>query len=374
MISGLSHSPEANILTPAGWMRGRIVLDGPKIGAIAAKPCLRTEDNDLPLIIPGFIDLHIHGGNGTDYTDGEEGIRAFIRYHTQHGTVALAPTTSTAPISVIEAALADISHIQAKPAPNEATVLGAHLEGPFINPGKLGAQSNQTILPDLDLVARWTKLCRLRVATIAPEMTGGMELISAFSATGCRVQVGHSLATPELLAEAFGCGMVGFTHLFNGMSGAHHRDAGVAAYALAHGQYAELISDLIHVNRTMMLAAIRAIPRLFAITDATASAGLPDGRYASSDDSAVIKTGLMVMTEDGTSLAGSAITMLDAYRNLVSLGLSPGFASELCATRQADYLGLRDLGRLSPGMSASFVMLGQRDLSLQGVWMRGTQT
>ena len=371
MTSHLTHSPEGNILTPAGWMRGRILVDGPVIGSIAAEPCQRPEDNDLPLILPGFVDLHIHGGNGTDYADGEDGIRAFIRYHARHGTVALTPTTSTAPIPVIDAALADIARVQTAPAPDEPSVLGAHLEGPFINPGKLGAQSNRTLLPDLDLAARWMTLCRIRVATVAPEMPGGLELTRALSAAGCRVQVGHSLASPQLLAQAFGCGMVGFTHLFNGMSGAHHRDAGVAAYALAHGQYAELISDMVHVAPTMMLAAIRAIPRLFAITDATASAGLPDGRYVSSDDHPVIKTGLTVMTEDGTSLAGSAITMLDAYRNLVSLGLSPAFASELCATRQADYLGLEDFGRLTPGRSASFIVLEQPKLALREVWLRG---
>ena len=107
MTSHLTHSPEGNILTPAGWMRGRILVDGPVIGSIAAEPCQRPEDNDLPLILPGFVDLHIHGGNGTDYADGEDGIRAFIRYHARHGTVALTPTTSTAPIPVIDAALAE---------------------------------------------------------------------------------------------------------------------------------------------------------------------------------------------------------------------------------------------------------------------------
>ncbi|WP_333815892.1 N-acetylglucosamine-6-phosphate deacetylase [Tabrizicola sp.] len=373
MTSHPTQPPRGNILTPSGWMLGTIAFDGPRIAALDAAPCLRPEENGLPLILPGFIDLHIHGGNGSDYADGEDGIRAFMRYHAQQGTVALTPTTSTAPIPVIETALADIARVQSGPAKDEPVVLGAHLEGPFINPGKLGAQSDCTLLPDLDLAARWMKICGLRIATVAPEMPGGMELTSALAAMGCRVQVGHSLASPELLARAFGSGMVGFTHLFNGMSGAHHRDAGVGAFALAHGDYAELISDMIHVDRTMMLAAIRAIPRLFAITDATAAAGLPDGRYASSDDQAVIKTGLTVMTEDGRSLAGSAITMLDAYRNLVSLGLSPARASELCSTRQADYLGLEDLGRLTPGRSASLVVLNQRDLSIQEVWMRGVK-
>ena len=284
--------------------------------------------------------------------------------------VALAPTTSTAPVEVIESSLADIDRVRKKPRADRPTTLGAHLEGPFINAGKLGAQRNLTLRGDPELALRWADICPLRVATVAPEIEGGIAVIEALSARGCRVQVGHSLATDQETAEGFARGLSGFTHLFNGMTGTHHRDTGVAAYALGYGRYAELICDLNRVAPAMVMAAYRAIPRLYAITDATGAAGLPDGHYDFSGDHPIVKKGVAIMLADGSSLAGSAITMIDAFRNLVSLGLSLAEASELCSTRQAEYLGLTDFGALTPGRSASFLVLS-RKLELQGVWLRG---
>ncbi len=286
--------------------------------------------------------------------------------------MALAPTTSTAPVEAIDRALGDIERVRRAPAPDEPSVLGAHLEGPFINPGKLGAQRNLTLAGDVDLALRWAKLCRIVVATVAPEISGGAEVIEALASRGCRVQVGHSLATAEETAVGFARGLSGFTHLFNGMSGLDHRKPGVAAYALAQGRYAELICDLNHVHPAIVLAAYRAIPRLYAITDATMAAGCPDGEYRTGGDRTVVKTGTVIMLADGSSLAGSAITMLDAFRNLVSLGLSVAEASDLCSTRQAEYMGLGDFGSLAPGRLASFVVLDSK-LALAAVWLRGRQ-
>jgi N-acetylglucosamine-6-phosphate deacetylase len=147
-----------------------------------------------------------------------------------------------------------------------------------------------------------------------------------------------------------------------------HRSPGVAAYAFAKGRFAEIVCDLLHVDATVLLAAYRAIPRLYAITDATA-AGMPDGpiewcgRFA-------IKKGKRVTLENGTTLAGSAITMLDAFRNLISLGLSFEQAAEMTSSRQAEYLGLQDVGRIEAGARACLVKLDE-DLRLQGVWVDG---
>jgi N-acetylglucosamine-6-phosphate deacetylase len=363
-------SPEGYILTPSGWAFGRLVIEADRIFQIDAEPVRLTDRPNTPYILPGFIDLHVHGAEGVDYSSGEENVRKFIRYHARCGTVALTPTTSTSPIGVIESSLADIERIRKAPRADEPAVLGAHLEGPFINAGKLGAQRNLTLKGEPELAMRWMDICPLRVATVAPEIEGGISVVEAFSSRGCRVQIGHSLATAEETAHGFARGLSGFTHLFNGMTGAHHRDAGVAAYALGFGRYAELICDLNHVSPTMVMAAYRAIPRLYAITDATTAAGLPDGAYNFRGDHPIIKNGLTIMLADGSSLAGSAITMLDAFRNLVSLGLSIAEASDLCATRQAEYLGLSDYGMLVPGRSASFVVLGT-DLELHEVWLRG---
>ena len=182
------------------------------------------------------------------------------------------------------------------------------------------------------------------------------------------MQIGHSIATPAIVEEAFQCGLTGFTHLFNAMSQMEHRNPGVAAYALAKARFAEIISDLIHVDGTVLLAAYRAIPRLYAITDASA-AGAPDGTFEWGGRR-VIKKGQRITLENGTTLAGSAITMLDAFRNLVSLGFSLEQASEMTSARAAEYLGLRDVGRIEPGARACLVKLDQ-DLKLQGVWVDG---
>lgn len=363
-------SPTGYILTPSGWVLGHIAIEAGRIARIEGKPVYSPHHSDVPLILPGFIDLHVHGGEGVDFSGGEDAIRQFIRFHARSGTVALAPTTSTSPVNVIETALCNIERVRHAPRDDEPTVLGAHLEGPFINPGKLGAQRDITLKGDVALALKWATMCRLVVATVAPEIPGGMAVIEALTAQGCRVQVGHSLATFEETGEGFARGLAGFTHLFNGMSGTDHRKPGVAAYALAMGQYAELICDLNHVHPALVLAAYRAIPRLFAITDATFAAGCPDGTYDVGDEHKVVKKGLSIMLADGSSLAGSAITMLDAFRNLVSIGLTLAQASDMCSTRQAEYLALDDLGRLLPGRAASFVVLTQK-LQLQETWLRG---
>jgi len=248
-------------------------------------------------------------------------------------------------------------------------VLGAHLEGPFINPLKPGAMDASLFLAgDAALARGWAEKFKIVIATVAPEVPGGLDVTEALAQRGCRVQIGHSIATPLMAEEAFHCGCSGFTHLFNAMSQLEHRSPGVAAYALAKGRFAEIISDLVHVDSTVLLAAYRAIPRLYAITDATA-AGMPDGTFEWGGRR-VIKKGQRITLENGTTLAGSGITMLDAFRNLISLGLSLEQAAEMTSARQAEYLGLQDVGRIEPGARACLVKLNE-DLRLQGVWVDG---
>ena len=248
-------------------------------------------------------------------------------------------------------------------------MLGAHLEGPFLNPLKPGAMEVSLILEgDAGLAKSWAEKFKIVIATVAPEIPGGHDVIRALAERGCRVQIGHSIATPLMAEEAFHCGCSGFTHLFNAMSQMEHRSPGVAAYALAKGRFAEIIGDLVHVDATVLLAAYRAIPRLYAVTDASA-AGMPDGTFAWGGHR-VIKKGQRITLENGTTLAGSAITMLDAFRNLISLGLSLEQAAAMTSGRQAEYLGLQDFGRIEPGARACLVKLDE-DLRLQGVWVDG---
>jgi N-acetylglucosamine-6-phosphate deacetylase len=362
-------SLEGSILTPNGWVTGKVELAGSAISAIKGRTTAAGAKPRGPFVLPGFIDLHVHAGGGGDWQGGEEGVRTFVRYHTSCGTTVIAPTTAIGPVPVIEKSLSAIASIAAVRLPGEAVVLGAHLEGPFINPLKPGAMEASLILEgDAALARSWAEKFKIVIATVAPEVPGGHDVIKALAERGGRVQIGHSVATPLMAEEAFHCGCSGFTHLFNAMSQMEHRSPGVAAYALAKGRFAEIISDLVHVDATVLLAAYRAIPRLYAITDATA-AGMPDGTFEWGGRR-LIKKGRRVTLENGTTLAGSAITMLDAFRNLISLGLSLEQAAEMTSARQAEYLGLQDVGWIGPGARACLIKLDE-DLRLQGVWVDG---
>ena len=367
MTAHSSSSPEGSILTPNGWIIGKVEFAGPAISSIEGRMLAPGAEPKSPFVLPGFIDLHVHGGGGSDWQDGEEGIRTFVRYHASCGTTAIAPTTAVGSVPVIEKSLSNITSIAETRRLGEAVVLGAHLEGPFINPLKPGAMDTSLILEgDTALAKGWAEKFKIVIATVAPEIPGGLDVIRALAAKGCRVQVGHSIATALMTEEAFRCGCSGFTHLFNAMSQMEHRSPGVAAYALAKARFAEIVSDLVHVDATVFLAAYRAIPRLYAITDATA-AGIPDGPFKWGNRY-IVKKDKRVTLKDGKTLAGSAITMLDAFRNLVSLGLSVEQASEMTSVRQAEYLGSQDIGRIEPGARACLVKLDQ-DLRLQGVWV-----
>jgi N-acetylglucosamine-6-phosphate deacetylase len=363
--------PQGSILTPAGWMRGRVRIKDGLIAGIDGELLGPNAAPESPFIVPGFIDLHVHGGLGGECMAGEAGVRQTSRYHAAHGTVALAPTTVTAPIPQIESVLADIAAAQAKPRAGEARVLGAHLEGPFINPDRLGAQPPFARPGDAALVLKWTERFPIVIATVAPEIAGGLDVFRVFAEHGCRPQAGHTLASFDQIDTAFACGCTGFTHLFNAMSGAHHREPGAAAWALARGEYAEIVCDFNHVHPAMILAARRSIPKLYTVTDASAAAGMPDGEYTLGHHR-VFKRGLKVTLEDNETLASSAITMADAVRNLVSIGVPLAEAVAMASTRPAEYLGRADLGRIVPGARASMVQFDVK-LKVEGVWIDGAE-
>jgi N-acetylglucosamine-6-phosphate deacetylase len=193
-------------------------------------------------------------------------------------------------------------------------------------------------------------------------------VIRALSQAGIRVQIGHTTGSYEEGVAALACGASGFTHLFNAMSGFHHREPGMAGAALAHAEYAEIIPDLLHVHPGAIKAALRAIPRLYCVTDSTAATAMPDGEYMLGR-MRVNKCMGGVRLADGT-LAGSTLTMDQALRNLVTLGLSLADASNRVSTYAADYLGLPERGRLHPGCMADIVVL-DRNLMLKAVYIEG---
>jgi N-acetylglucosamine-6-phosphate deacetylase len=363
---------KGNILTARGFVRGSIELgaDG-RIVRIEGEPidAARARDSAQPLLLPGFIDLHVHGGGGHDIMEGGDAAARVAALHVRHGTTSLLATTMTAPMSDLETAFAGLQRVCSGRVRNAARVLGVHLEGPYINGGKLGAQPNFARPFSPGELQRLNEMAPVRLITVAPEVPGNMEAVESLVAAGFRVQIGHTLGTYEDGVEAIARGAGGFTHLFNAMTGLHHREPGMVGAALAHATYSEIIPDLLHAHPGAIRVALRAIPCLYCVTDSTAAAGMPDGQYKLGRHK-VTKCLGGVRLADGT-LAGSTLTMDQALRNLVNeLGLDLPDASRRVSTHAADYLGLADRGRLAPGAWADIVVL-DRDLKLTDVHVEG---
>lgn len=363
---------EGHILAGGEFIEGAIAFgaDG-RVKGIDGTPIdsRHARDSGRPLVLPGFIDLHVHGGGGRDVMDGGDAGRTIAAMHARHGTTALLATTLTATTAQLTHALKGLAPLCERRLPGTARVLGVHLEGPYINPGKLGAQPDFARALDAEELQSLHAIAPIRLVTLAPEMPGHMDAIAALRAQGFRVQVGHSLGSYEEGVEALRRGASGFTHLFNAMTGLHHRAPGMVGAALAHAEYAEIIPDLLHVHPGAIRLALRAIPGLFCVSDATAAAGMPDGEYRLGSHT-VSKCLGGVRLADGT-LAGSALTMDQALRNLVdALGMDLREASRRVSTHAADYIGLTDRGRLAPGCWADAVVL-DRDLRLRDVYVEG---
>jgi N-acetylglucosamine-6-phosphate deacetylase len=288
--------------------------------------------------------------------------------HAQHGTTSILATTMTAPVADLEKALAGIRQAVEHRSKGMARVLGVHLEGPYINPNKLGAQPDYVQKASLSDVERLNAIAPIRVITIAPEMGDNLNLVREMTALGIKVQLGHTLGTYEDAVAALDNGASGFTHLYNAMSRLDHRAPGMVGAAFAHARYSEIIPDLLHVHPGAIKAAMRAIPHLYCVTDSTAASGMPDGQYMLGRQ-VVHKCLGGVRLEDGT-LAGSSLTMDQALRNLVSIGLDLADASQRVSTFAADYLGLTETGRLQEQCHADLVVL-DRDLNLIAVYVEG---
>lgn len=358
---------DGRILTPKGWAAGRIEFDTHVRRIVAGEPA-----GDAPWIIPGFVDLHVPGGGGADVMQGEDAVRTAARLHARHGTTSFLPATITAPLDDIARTLDDIGRVRDHPKPGEARVLGAHMEGPFINPGRLGAQPPFATLPDEAFIEALETGGIVRVVTMAPEIDGGLALIGRLARSGIAVQIGHTDADYETACAALSAGARGFTHLYNAMSALHHRAPGVTGAALAKGEYAALIPDGVHVAPGAMLAALRAIPRLFCVTDACAAAGMPDGEYPLGTHRVIKRGDSVYLAQDETVLAGSALTMDRALARLIDLGLDLAEASRRLSAWPAAFIGADRRGRIEPGAHADLVVLGPGH-DLRRVFVEGAE-
>ena len=357
---------QGNILTPEGWRDGSIEFSE-KILSISGAPVDPTK-NEALYILPGFVDLHVHGAGGKDTMDAGNAIEVIARMHAQHGTTSMLATTMTAPLADLEQALHALQKVCKQRSSGAARVLGVHLEGPYINPGKLGAQPDFAHDGSLREFKSLNAIAPIKLITVAPEVDGHLQLVRELTELGIRVQLGHTLGSYEDGVAALANGATGFTHLYNAMSRLDHRAPGMVGAALAHAEFSEIIPDLLHVHPGAIKAALRAIPKLYCVTDSTAASGMPDGEYMLGRQ-VVHKCLGGVRLADGT-LAGSTLTMDQALRNLIGIGLDLADASKRVSTYAADFLGLTERGRLQTNSYADIVVL-DRALNLIAVYIEG---
>lgn len=329
-------------------------------------------------ILPGFIDLQVNGSHGIDVmTATAEALHALGAHLAREGTVAWLPTAVTAPWDRIARAHDAIAGAieNASRVADSATILGMHLEGPFISPRRLGAHPPLNLEPRGDALESALKMRALKLITLAPELPGAPDAIARLSARGVVVSIGHTDATLEEANAGIAAGARMFTHLYNAMRPLNHRDPGVIAAALAPSPaYAAVIPDSVHVHPEMIRLAYRARGRdgMLVVTDKVVLAGTQEspgaevGRAHASIRDGAVRLG------DGT-LAGSIISMLDGLRLLVQrTGISIGDAAVMAATNPATVIGAHDRGRVQVGARADLIVL-DRKLELKSVFIGGRE-
>jgi N-acetylglucosamine-6-phosphate deacetylase len=319
---------------------------------------------------PGFVDLQANGFAGVDFQAADaDGYRRAGEAMLTTGVTAFQPTFITAPEVDLAAALAAMPTERC--GVGGPRVLGAHLEGPFLSPERLGAHDAEGCrAPDLALLRRLLEAGPVSQMTLAPELHGAFELVDELVGRGVTVSCGHSDATAAEAHLAFDRGARTVTHLFNAMRPSVPRDPGIAMAALARTDViVQVIVDGHHLASETVLVAWQASAGRFAlVTDAIEAAGMGDGRYVLGG-TGVVAEGGVVRREDGT-LAGSTLTMVDAVRNLHALGVELEDALAAASTVPARIVGRHDLGRLEVGAPADVVVLDDR-LEVQRVLVGG---
>jgi N-acetylglucosamine-6-phosphate deacetylase len=376
---------------------GTITLDGDRIVDVSAEA--RDAKSDLEFnfpdhyIVPGFIDVHVHGVEGTDALDGEPAIQTLAERLPRYGVTAFCPTSIACDPATLRKMLNGVRAARTTRPPGGARVLPAHLESNFISPEYKGAQPLECLrLPRAARGARreargegveWNgddilaEIASARpdvgIVTVAPELDGAIGLIRDLVAHGHHVSLGHSGATYEQAMEGIRAGARQATHLFNRMTPITHRAPGLAAAVLESDDViAELVCDGVHVHPAMMRIALAAKrpERIMAITDGTAGSGLPSGSKTTLGGRRIHVRDAAYL-DDGT-IAGSVLTMDRAFAKLITeVGLSLSDAATVCATTPARTLGLQGFGVIAPGAMADLVVL-DRDLRVVQTWVAGT--
>jgi N-acetylglucosamine-6-phosphate deacetylase len=355
------------------------VRDG-RIADVRVDPAA-LERADIPLtglLTPGLVDIQVNGAFGVDFAEADaERMRHVAVHLPSTGVTRFLPTLITAPVPVILAQAREVLAASAVlDADGAARPLGVHLEGPFLSPVRHGVH-DPALMPDPtpelvgEILADERVRAGLRMITLAPERPGGLAAVTRFAEAGVLVSVGHSDATAEQTRQAADAGARMITHLFNAQRGLNHREPGVPGAALNDPRYSiGLIADLAHVAPDVCrLVFTVAAGRIALVTDAVAAAGMPAGRYQLGGADVLLTEEGVPRSPDGT-IAGSALTLDRAVRNMVSIGVDPAIALTAATRVPADTIGEPGLGRLEEGAVADLVCW-DGSLRVERVWIDG---
>lgn len=360
--------------------RGDVTVDGDRIvsaGTGGALPAGDAVDASEWVLTPGLLDIHIHGAFGIDIMSAStDELVALTQKLPQFGVTGFFPTTVAATGDRILGAIRNVRQAAEKHEPGTA-IDGIHIEGPFVSHEKKGAFDPAMLRdPDCaeyDRFAEAAKGLKLRI-TAAPELNGACAFYRHVHEKGGLVTIGHTNATKEIALKGLDAGATCFTHLFNAMSGLHHREPGVAGAALLSDAYVELICDGMHVVPDMvdLVFRVKDHDKMVLISDAILAAGLGDGDYNFWNFHITVKDGLA--REDSGTIAGSTLTMIHAVSNVQKFaGLGFAQAVKCASLIPARAVGLDgELGSITPGKRADLLVLG-KDHELLKTYCRGRE-
>lgn len=339
---------------------GTILIEDEHIVAIGAQADAETLSLDGLTVLPGFIDVHIHGAAGVDVmeasADGLNEVSAYLATQGVTGWLATLVPGSDENYASVNAAVGEAMKNSAG-----ARVLGIHYEGPFVNTSQCGALHTEyfkTYSTPKDLDTLPVPENSVRMTTMAPEVEGGVELIKELTRRGWVVSIGHTRAELQVLEDACAAGARHMTHFMNAMSPLHHRKPGPIAWGLSHDDVTvDMIADGIHLDPFMLklLIKMKGSSAITLISDAIAAAGKGDGDYQIWGETISVKNGRTANAAG--SIAGSVISMLDAVKLLHSLGVSYVDLARMASSNPARLLGLDDRGSIEPGKRADLVAL-----------------
>ncbi len=327
------------------------------------------------LLIPGLVDIHLHGNSGADFSDGDlDGLTRMARFLASVGVTAFSPASMSLPEETLARAYRTAVRFSDEVPERAAVIRGITMEGPYFCAAKKGAQAAENLCaPDLAQFTRLQNTARnmIRIACVAAELEGAAEFIRAVAAQGVTVSQAHTNANYEQASAGFNAGATHVTHLFNAIPPLLHREPGVIGAAAERANVtAELICDGVHVHPSVVRAAFKLFgpERLCLVSDAIAATGVPGGSCLLGGQRVTVRDGRATLA-DGT-IAGSVATLFDCVRNAVAMGIALEDAVRCATANPARVIGADDIGVIDVGKRAD-LLLCTSDLTLKQVYLGG---